>query len=335
MNSIILLPALFYAPAVAENHHLPRQQESTDGLSLGFAQNPPWDIPSDQWPVLMASPDFEGEYAIDGFDISGEYPGESMDGWTLSVSVKNIDADGLIDTERGKTVFVGSTLRLNPPEDLVEDAISGDAGTFHAHPSWSISAKRYRLHQPDNRTKLEDDDGSCTNLLTSECIKAWEDAAGDNWGSARSFQLPEGCGLEYSAAERPFGDHFGSWQDEVMFSEASRNIDWYMGSEIQLVASEATGLDDDEMINRVGGYTDMLMITWGYNTSHFEDADLETPKAKLICTKGLFRLNNSDGGGAGSSGSDDSDQNDNGVARTSQVSLAAVIVALVAALLTV
>lgn len=341
MNAMILLPALLSVHTVAASQNLPRQHASDNGLSVGFNEKPPWDIPSDQWPVLMASPDFEGEYAIDGFDISKEYPGEPMDGWTVSMSVKQIDADGVIDTETGKTIFVGSTLRLNPPEDLVKDAIS-DAGVFHPHPSWKISGYRYNLFRPENRTKLEDDDGSCTSLLTSECISAWEEQAGETWGSSKPVSSVEDCRLEYSAAERPIAYSYSRWQDDVIDSAAARNIDWYEGSEIQLLASEATGLDDEEMIARVGGFLDMVMITWGYNTSYFgEDDEPQTPTAKLVCTKGLYKLNNSEGSGAESENSDGNDENDgndrndNGVSRASQVSLAAVIIALAAALSTV
>lgn len=300
-----MLFTLLSSTASAGTEIIPRAPTKEDTSSSVTNSAPPQGIAEDKWPLLMVKPDKKGTYSLEGFDISKKYPGESLDGWTVSVSLKSdIEAKDIIP-DRSDEYFNAISLRLSPPEDLVKDGLKSKSKAFTPHDSWNVKATRISLRQPENRTALAGDDGSCKTLLSESCISAWEEAAGKNWESDDAFTdgIPNECRLYYVGEENPAAQRYENWSESIN-DDSAKDIDWYKGSELQSVASKPADKGDKELLDYVSAYWDMVIIVWGYDSSKLEESDNKpAPKAKLVCTGAL--TNQTGGGGDNNQGGDE------------------------------
>ena len=288
MHSAPLLPALcLFAGVAADNSRQFYLNKTTYSNSY---KNPPNDINENQWPGVMSNVSWEGKFAIDGYDISKEYPSKSMDDWSITVSTK----DGFYGEKMGyngsRPYFNAATLRLNPPKNLVKDALKEKGGVFKPHESWSIQASLINLLSQDNRTTIKQDDGSCSKLLNSTCVKAIEDAAAESFASSGNADFEkafeDGCEFDYTATTLPIALSYENWGDSLNEKDA-KFVDWYKGSEIQLAASEGhDSLSNDISNDGVSGSWDMVLVIWGYDDKAVSEAGKKTaPQAKLLCTR--------------------------------------------------
>lgn len=302
-----------------------------DGMSSSDSNRvPPLGLSEDKWPLVLTNPSKEGVVKIDGFDISKKYPGESIDGWTVSVSLKSdIETKDVVPDPSGP-YFNAAALRLNPPEDLVKDALYSDNKTFTAHESWMIKVHRITLQDDANRTALANDDGSCSNLLSEECVKAWEASPGKNWTSTPAItrNVPQECKFPLSAVGMPVAGRYENWSDSIADDDAAKDIDWYKGSELISVGSRPSLERDEALLERISTQWDMIFIIWGYDEEKLEDGDERpSPRAKLVCTQALLRS------GGGKNETSEGQNGTNGAQRSGASMMGLVLAAFVAFLL--
>lgn len=309
---------------------------SNDGMSSSTSNRvPSLGLSEEKWPLVLTNPSKEGVVKIDGLDISKKYPGESIDGWTVSVSLKSdIETKDVVPDSSGP-YFNAAALRLNPPGDLMKDALNSDSKTFNAHESWKIMVHRITLQTDGNRTALANDDGSCSTVLSEECVKAWEASPGKNWTSTPAITrtVPRECKLSLSAVGMPVAGRYENWSDSIA-DDAAKDIDWYKGSELVSVGSRPSLEGDEALLERISTQWDMIFIIWGYDDEKLDEGDERpSPRAKLVCTQAL--LKSGDGKNETSEGEKDTSEGQNGTngAQRSGVSMMGLVPAAFAAFL--
>lgn len=225
--------------------------EDYDPLAKAGLGDAPWRVNETIWPAIMANPDIEKTYPIVGYNTSMPFPGEEIDGWTVSVSVqKSVPARGNIETNKPDGVFALSLYRLNPPAALVKEQIENN-GFYVPDSSWAIMFGFERL-EGDRLAELNDDDGSCTKMLDEDCLE----------------QLS--AGGEYQACLDPVdavsvtGRRMMNITDmaSVIGEKAAADVDWYSGSEIQSAASNVTDTVNATSVELIGNLVHVLTISW-------------------------------------------------------------------------
>ncbi len=114
------------------------------------------DVSLDTWEDVAKQPNATSTAKFPGVDITKAYPGESKDGWELSVAVKN-NITGPGDSG----FFTGTTMSIAYPGD---DASADD--------SWHFCLYTFIVH-PSSATSdgfVAGSDPSCKDLVAYECI---------------------------------------------------------------------------------------------------------------------------------------------------------------------
>ncbi|KAH6976395.1 hypothetical protein BKA56DRAFT_618312 [Ilyonectria sp. MPI-CAGE-AT-0026] len=225
--------------------------EDYDPLAQAGLGDAPWRVNETIWPAIMANPDIDKTYPIVGYNTSMPFPGEEIDGWTVSVSVqKSVPAKGNIETNNPEGVFALSLYRLNPPAALVREQIVNN-GFYVPHSSWAIMFGFERL-EGDRLAELNDDDGSCTKMLDEDCLEQL--SAGGEY---------QGC-LDPIDAVSATGRRMMNMTDmaSVIGETAAADVDWYSGSEIQSAASNVTDSANATSVELIGNLVHVLTISW-------------------------------------------------------------------------
>lgn len=159
----------------------------------------PYDANSTYFLAAVAASNATGIYKIPGYDVSKPFPGEPMDGWTISLAALDLSYGRLrsydIDDDGTRTLsssdaMIGHSMAIQAPESLIK---TNDDGTkfVDTHPSWGMCMWNYgspnqlqkdRWNNPTNKPLAED--GSCKGFLSDACIAALEKGAGQSYSVA-------------------------------------------------------------------------------------------------------------------------------------------------------
>jgi hypothetical protein len=126
----------------------------------------PYGMALSRYNEILNAPNATGQYNIPGPDISAPYPGSGpADGWSLTVSVV---ADIAMSESNSTTVdpypnqtFTGSRVVLQTP--------TGPSSV--AHESWFLCVINWDIGLEKYPSKLREDDGSCSSVLSEQCIR--------------------------------------------------------------------------------------------------------------------------------------------------------------------
>ena len=253
----------------------------------------------------FSSPDASGSISFTGYDLSSPFPSEPLDGWTASISIKrDLKASNKSSED---DYFVGGLVALDPPAELVDDAIEGN-GTWKAHQSWLPCMQYWTRGFQSSATEtpfwhaspdaLKDaPNGDCTPLLTEECISKFEQVATsiaalgpEAGGTCPTFfrALPDECTSQ-------FGDSL-SWDGPTNAVTASYSTkDWdvknpkYDGSLLFSFTSELGEKGNKTSYEITGSQIVPMLFSWVQNGTAGDNKTVENtqsiPLAKLICLR--------------------------------------------------
>ncbi|KAL2125573.1 hypothetical protein VTJ04DRAFT_1938 [Mycothermus thermophilus] len=141
----------------------------------------PYDANTTEFEAAVAVSNATGVFRIPGYDVSKPWPGQPMDGWTISLAMLDFPS-----TERWCSNgdcrgngLVGDSITIQAPDALLKEGEQEETKIVNAHPSWGMCAWIFhapsQLH-PERFNNIENrplaDDGSCVGLLSDECIAA-------------------------------------------------------------------------------------------------------------------------------------------------------------------
>lgn len=149
----------------------------------------PYGIPASKFESDTNKPDEAATFNITGYDVSADSTPQSVDGWKLEAAVKAAVSlsDATNSTVNKDQVFEATTLYIQAPDGMkIAD-------------SWRMCAVVYPglTNSVDSSTVV---DGSCSGILSTECVQAITVAAGgansngmDKSGNCTEFVLPARC----------------------------------------------------------------------------------------------------------------------------------------------
>lgn len=149
----------------------------------------PYGIPASKFESDTNKPDEAATFNITGYDVSTDSTPQSVDGWKLEAAVKGSVSlsDATNSSVNKDQVFEATTLYIQAPDNMKMDS------------SWKMCAVVYPglASSVDSSTAV---DGSCSNVLSTECVQALSVAAGgansngmDSNGNCTNFVLPARC----------------------------------------------------------------------------------------------------------------------------------------------
>ncbi|KAH8892266.1 hypothetical protein GQ53DRAFT_864141 [Thozetella sp. PMI_491] len=155
----------------------------------------PWGVNLTSFDANLAAPNATGRYPLPGPNISAPYgspPGYMIiDGWAWNIAVTaDIPLSLANHTSPGNQdqVFTGTTLQLVIPDSL----LTGAPGSINAvvDESWRMCIMRWALPD-DYNDSLRTDDGSCTSIMSNQCIKDIQNYTAYTYKSSASCKCPD------------------------------------------------------------------------------------------------------------------------------------------------
>lgn len=143
-----------------------------------------------------------GVFKIPGYDVSKPYPGEAMDGWTISIAaldlpIPTFNAPDEYSYYKPKVAMLGYDIRIQAPDSLIKT--NADTKKVDTHPSWGMCMWSW---SPPNHLEKElwnnkankplAADGSCKGFVPDACIAALEKQAADSY--AYTVHAPNATG---------------------------------------------------------------------------------------------------------------------------------------------
>lgn len=155
------------------------------GEGAGFG---PWGVPDETYNQLMDSPNATSKYPLPAPDTSAPYPAPGpVDGWSLAISVvadiAMAESDSSTAAPHGNHTFTGSRVLLQAPTE----------SDSNVDESWSICVIHWDLDLENYPARLRDDDGSCSSVLSEQCIRDLEAGAIEEYRSGFGNPIPCGC----------------------------------------------------------------------------------------------------------------------------------------------
>jgi hypothetical protein len=165
----------------------------------------PFGVPDSRYNELLDAPNATSQYPLSGRNISAPYPGSGpIDGWSWTVSVVadipvSLSNSTTVDSYPSNYTFTGSRVVLQAP--------TGPAAA--AHESWFVCVVNWDIDLSKYPSKLRTDDGSCSSVLSDQCIRDIEASALEKYslglGGANPCKCPSveeiaSCGGEQAEA---------------------------------------------------------------------------------------------------------------------------------------
>ena len=144
------------------------------------------------WASASSSPNATGSAALSGYNISQEWPGESISGWSLDIKVmadvpsKNVD----------DKFYTGVTFSLSAPDELQTKLDNGstilqlDNST---NSTWAVCMTIITYLPEETIKDGYDDDGSCYAMLGEKCVDGLKDQSVSESSCALMTPLPDEC----------------------------------------------------------------------------------------------------------------------------------------------
>lgn len=155
--------------------------------NVGTDDYGPWDLTPSQFDSFLDHPNATTEYDLpQGKNISAPYSEKSIDGWTWSISVT---ADVPIEnaTDPNAAYFTGTRITINTPPSLPK---SNSSRNLHVDKSWQTCIVKWRFGEGYN-DKLREDDGSCSSVLSKNCVTDIEAAVLKDYNFRTGCKCPD------------------------------------------------------------------------------------------------------------------------------------------------
>lgn len=156
------------------------------GYGNPFGVEGPYDANSIQWLQAVDASNSTGLFDIPGYNVSQSWPGQSVDGWTLSVAAVDVSLGGLDDNDllglNDYGRMVGYSMTIKAPDALMKPNTDGTQ-IVDVNNDWGMCF--WNWESPDfgnfslynNReSKPLATNGSCTGFLSDACITALENS---------------------------------------------------------------------------------------------------------------------------------------------------------------
>ncbi|RWA07875.1 hypothetical protein EKO27_g7229 [Xylaria grammica] len=153
--------------------------KSEDSIGLLYAndRDGPWYVPRAEFDAFLTNhPNATGNYPIPGPNISAPAAPSSLgnqssvDGWSWSIVVSAdmplVNASYKPDDDgEGPFYYTGGKVTFNAPESLL-----GPGGNLTVDDGWQVCIFTWQINDFPYSDKLRSDDGTCTSVLSDECI---------------------------------------------------------------------------------------------------------------------------------------------------------------------
>ncbi|KAK3301864.1 uncharacterized protein B0T15DRAFT_325586 [Chaetomium strumarium] len=167
---IVTLPAAAVILSLASGQNPKSDGSYGEGTAFG-----PFGVPLTRYNELLNSPNATSQYPLLGPNISAPYPGSGniLNGWSWVVSVaadiplsesNSTTADWYPDNHNHNHTFTGSRVVLQ------QAPTTGPP----AHESWFVCVVNWDIDLATYPSKLRTDDGSCSSVLSEQCIRDTE-----------------------------------------------------------------------------------------------------------------------------------------------------------------
>lgn len=169
-----------------------------DGMEIGIATV----ASPEDWEAAFNQPIAKGTYPTPGFNITQPWPGQSVDGWAIDIQVANVS---LANAEANATQlygpvtsFIGTSIAIAPPLDL-HGLIYLNPNLDANHSTWEACVSVFIPSPSIDWTPYQNDNGSCSTVLSSQCIadlvsagSARQDVKGSA-GHCPTLSVPDSC----------------------------------------------------------------------------------------------------------------------------------------------
>ncbi|KAI0126718.1 hypothetical protein BJ170DRAFT_684298 [Xylariales sp. AK1849] len=179
---------LFAAAAGIGISSVAAAQDAVEGsisILQGTDDKGPWNEPRAEFDTLLNSPNATGDFPIAGPNISAPFSSSSViDGWSWSIAVVAnlpIANSSTLAAEYGDKFYTGGKLTFNGPPSLR----SSSSQNLTVDDDWQICLFSWQLDGAAYPDELRVDDGTCSSVLSSQCISDIEKAATASHGAGR------------------------------------------------------------------------------------------------------------------------------------------------------
>jgi hypothetical protein len=155
------------------------------GYGNPFGVEGPYDANSTQWLQAVDASNSTGLFNIPGYNVSQSWPGEPIDGWTLSVAAVDVSLGDLSDIEPlgyDYERMVGYSMTVKAPDALLKPN-TGDSKIVDVNNDWGMCFWNWESPEFGNLSLYNNRDnkplaanGSCTGFLSDACITALENS---------------------------------------------------------------------------------------------------------------------------------------------------------------
>lgn len=170
--------------------HVSAYDPNTGSVATGdLSEAAPYGLPASKFQSDTNKPDAAATFNITGYDVSADSTPQSVGGWKLEAAVKSgvSLSDATNSSVNKDQVFEATTLFIQAPDNM------------KFADTWRMCAVVYPglVNNVDSTTAV---DGSCSGILSTECVQALTVAAGgansngmDKNGNCTEFVLPARC----------------------------------------------------------------------------------------------------------------------------------------------
>ncbi|KAI0598923.1 hypothetical protein F4775DRAFT_165382 [Biscogniauxia sp. FL1348] len=248
------------------------------------------------WEANLASPNATGGTSITGYDITQPWPGQAVDGWTLSLNIsrdipgsERQDGEGTGEQQQQQT-YTGTSIFLRAPEGVRADLAATANATDET--TWKICV----VFIPNGPQEQDGDsaNGTCAgNFLSGQCVDELQQAYTDKFAQNQDCygtppSTPASCGDVLNTAN---------------FSVQQFPLDSSNGTEIYVTASDGHDPGDEAAWTNATGKVWPVLTIWGWNV-RAGAPEGATPTTQLACIRADQTVTGGgDGGDGGSSSS--------------------------------
>lgn len=273
--------------------------------SYGQLSYGPYGLNADNWAALGVMPDSKQDFKLSGFNVSQRFPGTALPGWTVTLGSKAniaLPQGALAQAGGAGNFFSGLTVRLTPPPTLTGFDPAASPRTFTSYvadDSWLLCAT---IVVPDEATsaKLADDDGSCSTILSADCVQAMELAISNSQASSNGAggtcrqpdlsRLPANCqipGAKVQTFEVPMSfTPYSTATAQTANNAAMKMMNYLNGSQVAAFGTvPAQNRDDRDSLNNATTFAIPMAFTFGPRAAAVtaQAMQMQAPVSKMIC----------------------------------------------------
>ncbi|KAK3374196.1 hypothetical protein B0T24DRAFT_554094 [Lasiosphaeria ovina] len=206
LSGVAALASLLILPAHAWTYR------GFGGYASAFQERVgPYDANSTAFLDAVAASNASGLFRIPGYDVSKPFPGEPVDGWTLSVTALDLSQYDYRQADADEAML-GYSLTIRAPDALLAANPDGTKAV-RTDPTWGMCMWSFGHPSHVNKTRWNNQankplaaDGSCKGFLPDACIAALEKQASTSYRVADSPSESKGPYGSMASCDRVGGD---------------------------------------------------------------------------------------------------------------------------------